>query len=482
MKNIFLKHTKVLMIIALALIITSSCEDSIEGTVNVDPLSSTDIDPGLLLPQVLLSGLTASRTVEEFQMATHSQQWSFSAGFGVFVNPERGNISINTSNNIYSGLYANGLRNLDQMIKLINRNEPDRVNVIGQVKLLQAFIFLNATTIFGDVPFSEAAQFEDFPNPNFDSQEDVLRGIPVLIDEGIGLLSTEAGIIGGAPDLIYGGNRENWIRFGNSLKLKTLMLIANVDPTSVQAEIQDVANQLLITENQWEAKLDYSDTAGNQNPIYTLIVQFAGGVNAFYAAGKPLVNLMNSNNDPRRDTYFDRSDGNFVGLDQGVFGGVARSQVSLNIIRPEMPDRYITAAETNFYLAEAALKGWITGDANTFYQNGIRASLDTYDGIPGEISAADKDNYLASTQGSISGDTEADALRKIHEEHYIADFARPLESWITIRRNKVPSYDPITGTVLTDNIRRYPYPLNEQTTNPNFPGSVPLIEPMFFEN
>ncbi|WP_188112088.1 SusD/RagB family nutrient-binding outer membrane lipoprotein [Aquimarina sp. RZ0] len=483
MKNIFLKKVKALILVALILTTVIGCEDSIEGTVNIDPLKAEDVDPSLLLPQVLLAGLTASRTIEEIQMATHSQQMSFSVAFGVFLNPERGNISINTTNNIYSSLYTNGLNNLDQMIKLVNRNEPDRLNVIGQAKILQAFIFLNSTLIYGQAPFSEATQIDEFPNPNFDSQEFILRNIPTLLDEAVDLLSTDAGIISGTPDLIYGGDRENWIRFANSLKLKTLMLIANVDPTSVQAEIQEVANEPLITENQWEAKLDYTDAAGNQNPIFTLIVQFAGGLNNFYAAGTPLVNLMNANNDPRRATYFNTTtDGTFVGLDQGVFtNDGSTSQISSNIIRSEMPDRYITAAEINFYLAEAALQGWITGNANTFYQNGIVASLETYDGLPGEISNSDKIAYLSSSRGSIDSDTPADALRKIHEEHYIADFLRPLESWTTIRRNRVPDYQPITGSVLTDNLRRYPYPLNEQTTNVNFPGSVPLIQPMWFE-
>ncbi|MDY8133985.1 SusD/RagB family nutrient-binding outer membrane lipoprotein [Aquimarina sp. 2201CG5-10] len=482
MKNILINRIGILFL-SFSILLISGCEDSIEG-INTDPLAATNIAPDLLMPEVLLGGITANRTIESIQMGTHSQQISFSAPFGVFLNPERGTISTNTTNNLFFGNYTTGLRNLQQMRVLTERNNPTATNIIGQAKVLEAFIYLNLTQVFGSVPFSEAIQVEDFPTPNFDTQEEILRGIPVLIDEAIAALATDTDIVEAPADLIYGGDRENWIRFGNSLKLKALMLIANVDPTSVQAQLQEVANQPLITANEFEAQLDYLDVAGNQNPIYTLIVQFAGSVNQFYAAGTPLVNIMNANNDPRRATYFDDVVGNYVGQDQGVFTYTpnAVSQVSLNIVRPEMPDRYSTASEVNFYLAEAALNGWISGDANTYYRAGISASLDYYDGQPGAISQAAKNAYLASPRATITGDSQAVALTKIHEEQYVADFTRSLETWTDIRRNKVPAYQPIIGTVLTDNIRRYQIPLSEITSNPNAPDVVPLITPMYFEN
>ncbi|MBQ4821466.1 SusD/RagB family nutrient-binding outer membrane lipoprotein [Aquimarina sp. MMG016] len=482
MKNILINKIGIFFLAASTLFL-SGCEGSIEG-INSDPLAALDIDPALLMPQVLLGGITANRTVEQFQMSTHSQHWSFSAAFGVFVNPERGTVGPNTTNNIWVGNYTTGLRNLQQMRLLTEENNPSATNIIGQAKVLEAFIYLNLTQIFGSVPFSEAIQVNDFPNPNFDSQEDILRGIPDLIDEAIAALSSDTDIIGAPADLIYGGDRESWVRFGNSIKLKALMLIANVDPASVQTQLQEVASQPLITTNAFEAKLDYLDVAGNQNPIYTLIVQFAGGDQDFYSGGSTLISLMNNNNDPRRAAYFDEiTSGGYVGQPQGEFllDRDQFSQVSLDVIRPELPDRYITAPEVNFYLAEAALLGWISGDANAFYQAGVQASLGRYDGLANAVPQADKDTYMASARGSISGDSQADALRKIHEEHYVADFMRHMESWTTIRRNRVPAYEAIDGTVLTDNIRRYQVPLSELTSNPNAPDLVPFITPMFFE-
>lgn len=480
MKNNLIKQ---LSIIFLSVIVLTGCEDSIEG-INTDPLAAISIDPALLFPQVIVSGLSAQRTIEENAINMQAQQWSSIVGFGVFVNPERYTISANTTNNIWVGHYTTALRNLQQMRLLTERDNPTATNVIGQVKITEAFTYLNLTQIFGDIPFTEAIQVADFPNPNFDTQETVLRGLVGLIDEGLTALNTPTDIITGG-DLIYGGDRDNWIRFGNSLKLRILMLIANVDPGSVSAEIAAVAGQpLILTPNQ-TAKLDWSAATGNENPIWRTIDRFNGAVNGFWGGGAALLDIMNANDDPRRDTYFDDVAGAYVPQLQGVFSSAGFSAVSLNIIRPEMPDIWATAAETNFYLAEAVLQGWATGDANTFYQAGIQASLDFYDGEPGEITPANKATFMASPRASIATDTNPIALQKIHEEIYVSNFTRGLAAWTNWRRNKIPTFEIPVGTALgpTSNIHRYQIPLSEQTNNPNAPSSLPALDtPMWFEN
>jgi len=478
MKNNLIKQLSVLF---LSVILFTGCENSIEG-INTDPLAAISIDPALLFPEILVAGISAQRTIEENAINMQAQQWSSIVGFGVFVNPERYTISPNTTNNIWVGHYTTGLRNLQQMRALVERDNPDASNIIGQVKITEAFVYFNLTQIFGDIPFSEALKVSEFPNPNFDTQEQVLRGIVTRIDEGLATLATSTDIVIGG-DLIYGGDRDKWIRFGNSLKLRVLMLIANVDPGSVSADIQATANQPLIITNDAVAKLDFVNVAGNENPIWITIRNFNGSVNGFWGGGAALLDMMNANNDPRRATYFDDVSGAYVPQVQGVFSSTGFSAVSLNIIRPDMPDIYATAAETNFYLAEAVLQGWATGDANAFYRAGIQASFDFYDGIPGEIAQADKDAYMASTRASITADDNVTALRKIHEELYTSNFTRGIAAWTNWRRNKVPNFELPFGAVLNTTIRRYNIPLSEQTSNPNAPTTLPGLDvPMWFEN
>lgn len=211
-----LYKSSILLLFSSLLIV--GCEDSIEG-INTDPLAATNISASLLMPQVLLAGISANRTVELNSMNMHSQSWSATVGFGVFVNPERYNISANTTNNVWVGQYTTALRNLQQMRILTERNNPEALNIIGQAKVLEAFAYLNLTQIFGDIPYSESLQVAEFSNPNFDTQEEILRSLPNLLDEALANLATDTDIIESA-DLIYNGDRQSWVRFANSLKLK----------------------------------------------------------------------------------------------------------------------------------------------------------------------------------------------------------------------------------------------------------------------
>lgn len=466
-----------MIVLSCFLLGATSCTDDLD--INSDPLAATTVEPNLLFPTVMVS-VSSNRTVELNSINIQAQHWTSGGSAGVFANPERYIISPNTTNNVWVGQYSTALRNLQQMRSLVEANNPEALNVVGQAKIYEAFVFLNLTTLYGDIPFSEATQVGEFPNPKFDAQEDVLRGIVGRLDEGIDLLSTDTDIISNG-DLIYQGDKDKWIRFANSLKLKTLMLIANVDPASVQAQLQAVSNEPLIEDNSQNAYLPFSEAGGNQNPLWKTLDNFAGGVNVFWYSGSTLVDLMNSNDDPRRATFFDEVADGYVGQDQGVFSSAGISPVSLNILRPDLEDRYATASETYFFLAEAVVKGFITGDAEDFYMKGLQASLDSYDGQPGEIAQADKDAYLAS-RGSLAGLSDADAIKQINEEQYVALFTRGLEALTQWKRTKTPEFMLPVNAALSDIIRRYPYPNSEISSNPNAPSIPALDMPMWFED
>ncbi|TVZ26881.1 SusD-like starch-binding protein associating with outer membrane [Gillisia sp. Hel_I_86] len=458
---------------------TVGCTDDLN--INSDPLAALEVDPSLLFPTIMVS-VSQNRTIELGpQTEFWSQQWTSGGSAGVFRNPEIYITSPNSTNNLFVGQYSTALRNLQQIRVLTLRNNPEADNIIGQAKVFESFVFLNLTLFYGDIPFSEATQVVEFPNPNFDMQEQVLRGIVDRLDEGIDLLSTETDIITNG-DLLYNGDRQAWIRFANTLKLKTLMLIANKDP-SVAPQIQAVANSSFIMENSQNAYFPYSEEVGNENPLWRLINNFSGGENAFLFSGSTLVDIMNNNDDPRRATYFDEvEDGGYVGQDQGVFSSAGISPVSLNILRPDLEDRYATASESYYLLAEAAIKGFISGDAQEFYTQGLMASLDSYDGQPGEIAQADKDAYLASSRGSLDGLTNDKAIQQISEEQYVALFTRGLEAWTHWKRTKTPDFMLPVDAVVGDIIRRIQIPLSEISSNPNAPDVVPITTPMWFEN
>lgn len=96
----------------------------------------------------------------------------------------------------------------------------------GVATIFEAYYFGEAAALFGDVPFTQANQIADFPDPAFEPQADVLRGAVALLDEAIGLVGdvTVTDVLG---DVFVGG--ATWNQVANGLKARYLLLLRDYD-------------------------------------------------------------------------------------------------------------------------------------------------------------------------------------------------------------------------------------------------------------
>jgi len=97
---------------------------------------------------------------------------------------------------------------------------------------------------------------------------------------------------------------------------------------------------------------------------------------------------------------------------------------------PMLKARLMSAAETHFILAEAALKGWGVGDANTHYANGIRSSLQVW-GVAGDFDA-----YYA--MAGVAPDPGV-TLEQVMDQKWIASWTAATEAWFDYRRTGLPA-------------------------------------------
>lgn len=89
--------------------------------------------------------------------------------------------------------------------------------------------------------------------------------------------------------------------------------------------------------------------------------------------------------------------------------------------------RLLSAAEVNFILAEAALKGWsVGGNAEDYYESGIEASLEAWD-VDDQF-----DTYM---QGAAFDGT----LEQIITQKWIASWTAAAEAWFDYRRTGYPA-------------------------------------------
>lgn len=453
-----------------------SCDKTLD--INTDPLAASSADPNAVLPFVFVQN--SSRKVTELgtRICDVSQYIS-----NTFNSPNRGTVSSFLTGNTWGMYYVQVLGNLS-LVKADAAAAGETSNNVNAVAtILMASTFYEATSLFEDVPFSEALNGTDFPNPKFDSQEDVLTGVVGMYDEAIALIdampATGNFTISPASDMFYGGNIGNWRMLANSLKLRTLMMLKN-GGASVDSQINTALGQPLMENNSQSAFINYSGAPGAQNAMLAIITAFFGPDNEsqdVFGPGDPIDELLNGSGDPRWDLWVARNDLPAPGND--LFPDPETSVLSNNIIRATLPDMLMMPAEIDLYKAQLALEGVAAaGDAQTNYKNGITNAIKWWgQDIPGVLATVP-----TSTIDAYVNSLSAPTMNDVYNQQYLAAFLQPVMAWNVWRINKVPVLSAPPNSTIGTVLRRFVYPPDEIAANPNTPADKPTGTPMWFEN
>ena len=113
---------------------------------------------------------------------------------------------------------------------------------------------------------------------------------------------------------------------------------------------------------------------------------------------------------------------------------------------PLFPATLMEASEVMFNLAEAAQRGWISGDASDYYEKGIRFNMERW-----EIGDVDIVKYI--TANALPGD-QTGALKAIYTEKWKSLFIQGPQAWFDYRRTNCP-----TLGVVANNLNSYAFPL-----------------------
>jgi len=138
------------------------------------------------------------------------------------------------------------------------------------------------------------------------------------------------------------------------------------------------------------------------------------------------------------------------------------------------PLRMMTYAEQELILAEAIIKGWITGNAQTRYENGVKAALTDVMAVTSSfagqvINSAYINAYFVGEAAFKA--TAADQLNQIRMQRYILNFMQEAEtSFFEYRRNTYPIFPINPATSLNANNlsgipMRWTYPSSENSVN-----------------
>ncbi|GJM59969.1 SusD/RagB family nutrient-binding outer membrane lipoprotein [Persicobacter diffluens] len=234
-------------------------------------------------------------------------------------------------NNTWNRLYARPLRDFQEILDLMQSENAASyeasgaaVNQIAVATILRAWVLQNLTDLWGPIPYTDALQGSDQKSPAYDSQEAVYKGVLAELENAVAMIDADkAGMEG---DLIFGGDMTKWKKFGNSLRLRMALRMADVDPATAKTHGEAAIASGLMTSVADNAEFPYLTSAPNQNPLYDNRIN--GGRNDF-APSEALLETMNAFNDPRRPMYATKATtGANAGQYKGLTYGLTREQVT----------------------------------------------------------------------------------------------------------------------------------------------------------
>jgi hypothetical protein len=465
----------ILFLIILALF--SSCKKYLD--VNDTPNNPTSVPPSVLLPTTTMG--IAFANANDLDRATSLLVQHIAGIASQAADYDVYKLEGYFDNQWNLELYNGAINN---MIKIIDDHGATSPIYAGISKIQLAYAYSMLTDLWGDVPYSQAGRGLKFLTPRFDKQQDIYQGNAAdsiqslfdLVREGMADLDKTSLLKPGKDDIAYGGDIAKWKRMGNTLLLKFANTISGVNPTLAKTTIDAViTGNNYINANNLDFEVPFGSTVGNQNPLFSF-----NNLNRTtdQMLSQRLLNLMRGLNDTiRLGKYFTKPTGNFVAFDNGAtataptLANRSKYNTFLTGTSGEAPARLLTFAQVNFILAESALILGTAGDADTYYQAGIRANMQKVGMTTTEI-----DNYFATnpTVVTLTGTTEQKRSQIITQK-YIAWIGNGVEAFNDYRRTGYPALT-IANNAAGHNPNVIPtrltYPLGELQRNPNTPNPI----------
>jgi hypothetical protein len=483
---------------ALALGATGCDMDSLTD-INVNPNNPTDAPAPTLFIQGARLGTSrwlGNANVRQFELvAQHLAEVQYPN------TDQYSNLTADYTSANFNNSYAQELKDLQEAVR--KGREENAPGYFAPALVMRSWIFGILTDLYGEVPYSQAlrgdnVEAENRIQPAYDPQQEIYNGLFASLAEASTALSTTGGLNLGGSDPIYGGNFAAWQRFANSLRARHALRIVNVDRAKADAELRAAftAPGGVFSTNAHSARLAWPGNGVFDNP-WSVNFQTRDD----HRVSTRLVRYLRDFNDPRLPVYampatrdtpqatiadrtlWDCSRGTpcYVGLENAlthaqsaplvdytsrpgaVFYGGRTAYGTFGGAGASFPSFIMTNAEVQFIQAEAAergLGGLTAGQARSFYEAGIRASMQQW----GVSDAAAIDAYLAGPGVAYQGGTQG--LRQIAIQKWLALYSDGIQAWSEFRRTCQPAIlRPGPSATLNEIPRRLQYSTTEMAVN-----------------
>ncbi|MCL6220788.1 SusD/RagB family nutrient-binding outer membrane lipoprotein [Zunongwangia pacifica] len=465
-----MKRLFIYTLIVLLGFFTKSCQDLDELNENPNNVSETH-------PQLLLTEISA----EAFQVTGTSPLY---ASRMLIQTGEENDYQYFKWGNGSFGEF-NDLRQVTKMIEEATRIESPNYIAIG--KFFRAYYFYQLSLRFGDIPYSEALMGEssDTFQPAYDSQEAVFEGIITELDEAASMIEEDVAIDG---DIIFYGDAKKWLKLINSYELKILLSLSNkttAGSINIASKFKEVYTRgVIINSLDDNAQLVFQD---QQDSRYSEFNSSSYGSSMYMSA--TYIDLLQQLKDPRlfivaEQTSSASSKGLAINDFDSYNGGspienysvinetlVANGNISKVNARyytnpTTEPHNILSYWEVEFIIAEASVRGWISDQAATHFENAVRANFNFYRSNASDYSEYLSEDiveaYLDQSLLNLNG-TEEEKLKTILTQKYITTFLQAgWSQYYDYLRTGYPEFAYPTGQTPP---YRFVYPVEEYNNN-----------------
>lgn len=463
------------IILILIISLQYSCSDVVDG-INDDPNNLTESSYGSILTGAEVGNIILQTGESARRSALFAGQYTGidrqHLGFTQY------NVTTSDFDALWYDIYVNAFRNAVIAEEAVIENNVGPVS-LGITQVLQAYIIGTAASLYGDIPYDEAASLEN-TNPEYEDQPAVYSKIQDRLDEAITNLQMGGGRPVGGSEIYNDGAPNKWIEAAYTLKARFYLQTKQYD-----LAYQAAQNGISSAENSMYAP--HGTAADNSNLNYQFFaveVRQADVIVSEFMTSLMQPGSANPNPSNYRGNMKTDETARFNFLFNTTSVGV-QPNTEDGFAAQTAPAPLVTYQENLLILAEAGLRsqGFDTGLEEL---NDFRAFMDT-GGYLRNIDLANL-NYEAYTSADFDtggienpdGLNQADALlREILEERYITLFGL-IHPFNDLRRTlnetnvRVP-VEPSSGNTLP---QRFLYPQTEIDRNENTPSPIPdFFEP-----
>jgi len=470
MKTKILKYT----FAAFLAVSLGSCANLVDDIYD-NPNNPTDAPAEYILPATALS----NALFQEGEAARLAGLWC-----GYFTGADRQYITLDgyiTNAGDYDSPWGTVYQGAYSQADIIREKAEAEGNekLAAVAKIHMAWAIGATTALWGDVPFSQANSAKEFPNPAYDSQQEVYAGAQKLLDDAIVGLDGKGGLIDKTKDIFFTGNFAKWKDVAYTLKARYYM------HTKEYAKAYEAASKG-VKEGS-DLMLAHGEAFGMFNTYYEFLDVQRPGYMSAYEADLPKLMEARANDKTSEEArlgYYFTKDGYFPGEYDPNFYYNAGYGVPNGIFGADEPFRFVSYHENLLILAESGARTAGTSKGLE-HLNEFRDYMSRGGYVNPEIGTPKMDPYVSGdfASGGIENkdgiSAEKALLREILEERYVTMYGT-FEGFNDLRRTWNETDVRVSVTIKNGGAavpQRFLYPQSEINSNSSTPSLPDLFDP-----